>query len=1198
MSTYPSDSNGSEKSSGSRYWRSLDDLTQTPGFRDWVEREFPEGASELDGPGRRSFMKVMAASFGFAGLGFSGCRRPEQAIVPYGRQPEEVIPGVPSYYSTSVPGSFGNEPVVVESHQARPTKIEGNPSYPPYGGSTGVHAQASVLDLYDPDRAAKSQSRVSRNNKNWNAMGKVKRDALVAECAKAVSEASGEAKVAFLSTKSSSPTRARLAKALGDKPNVIWAERAAIDFGGPEKALAEHFKSDTAIRPVHRLRKAKRIFSLDADFLGIEPDQLRSTRDFSKGRSVASHKNAAKQMNRLYAVEANLTLTGSMADHRLRLNASQIAGFARLLAAEVLAQTKAASDSLVKALRAGTKDLKEEAAWVSEAAKDLVENAGKSVVLAGSHLPAETHVLTYAMNQALQAIGKTVQYLHAETAPAASEDDLVKELEIGSVNTLIFVDGNPGYDSSRDWAGLLKGVSKVVRFGFSIDETSELADAHLASTHYLESWSDGLSWSQDAVFPVQPLVEPIFDGISELDFLARLAGLDKDAHSMVQDTFAELSDSGDFNLYLREGHWKRTIKKFTGQVDLENLPAADSQADKNTPSANNLDIQMVPSFNAGDGRYANNGWMQECPDPLTKLTWDNAILISPRLAKELEKSSGVAILGGAQGITKVIEGVVAPDTAVLDRGKESAPIAQLKIGDVSVEGPLHVQPGLANYSVVTPLGYGRRAVGRVGEGTGFDAYPLFAGGNRTISGATLELTVATYEVSYLDDHGHTKGHVRKINASSEEEAISKFKAEAGEHDGEIKAVKKSSKPLGRHKLANVQEHWSLEGRAIIREATADHYHEEHDFVDHMGMESHSPPVYGKDKDMSLRDKARQTPRGASSYEHPDHKYEHSDDFGLHQWGMTIDLNRCTGCSSCVVACQSENNIPIVGKDQVLRGREMHWIRMDRYFSSDERADGEVPEDVQVSFQGMACSQCETAPCESVCPVNATVHDEEGLNAMAYNRCVGTRYCANNCPYKVRRFNFFDWNKRAIGEFYEGPLGDKTDPLPSLQKNPDVTVRMRGVMEKCTYCVQRIQEAKIRTKIDVQRKKQLATGKNGTDLKLDEADLKVPDGTIQTACQQVCPAEAISFGDISDENSEVSKLKESDRNYSVLGYLETRPRTTYLAKLRNPNPAMPDKYADPYTAAEYERRSHGGDHGGAHGEDHKHKTEKTSADHKK
>ncbi|MFP6900410.1 MAG: 4Fe-4S dicluster domain-containing protein, partial [Opitutales bacterium] len=854
---------------------------------------------------------------------------------------------------------------------------------------------------------------------------------------------------------------------------------------------------------------------MDADFLGVEPDHLRCTRDFSSGRSISSHKNT-HQMNRLYAVEANLTLTGSMADHRLRLDASLIPAFAHLLAAEVLSQTKSASDSAIKALRSVGNHLKVDAKWVSEAAKDLVKNAGKSVVLAGSHLPGSTHVLAFAMNQALKAVGKTVEYLEVEVPATTSYDDLVEELKKGSINTLIFVGGNPGYDNPRDWEDLLKDVARVVRFGYSVDETSELADDHLASTHYLESWADGFSWSRDALFPVQPLIEPLFDGISELDFLARLAGEKRNAHALVKATFAELSDNGDFNVFLREGHWTQSPVKFTGAMDFEELVATGNTEVPSTPSVENLDLTLVPSFNAWDGRYANNGWMQECPDPLTKLTWDNAILISPRLAKELEQASGVSILPHTTMLND--KGVVAPDTSILDRGKEDAPMAKLRVGDVVVEGPLHVQPGLANYSVVAPLGYGRRVVGRVGEGTGFDAYPLLAEGKRVSSGATLELTIFQFEVSYVDDHGHHKGHFHKIDASSEQEAIQQFKEEVGEKDYKVSVVKKSTKPLGRRKLANVQEHWSMEGRAIIRESTAEHYQKEHDFVDHMGIESHSPPIYGKDQDMTLANKARQTPRGASAYEHPDHTFEGSNDYGTHQWGMTIDLNSCTGCTACVVACQSENNIPIVGKDQVLRGREMHWIRMDRYFSSEERQGGEIPEDVQVSFQGMACAHCETAPCESVCPVNATIHDEEGLNAMAYNRCVGTRYCANNCPYKVRRFNFFDWNKRGIGEFYEGPLGDKNDPLPSLQKNPDVTVRMRGVMEKCTYCVQRIQEAKIRTKVNAQRSKQLATGDHGADLKLEEADLKVPDGTIKTACQQVCPAEAIEFGDISDENS--------------------------------------------------------------------------------
>ena len=350
----------------------------------------------------------------------------------------------------------------------------------------------------------------------------------------------------------------------------------------------------------------------------------------------------------------------------------------------------------------------------------------------------------------------------------------------------------------------------------------------------------------------------------------------------------------------------------------------------------------------------------------------------------------------------------------------------------------------------------------------------------------------------------------------------------------------------------------------------------------MGAESHSPPMWGKDQGKSLAEKATTTPRGNSAYEHPDHTYEKSDVFGIHQWGMTIDLNQCTGCSACVVACQSENNIPVVGKDQVLRGREMHWIRLDRYFSSTVRDGAEIPSDVQVSFQGVACMHCETAPCETVCPVNATVHDEEGLNAMAYNRCVGTRYCANNCPYKVRRFNFFDWNKRKTDELYQGPIGDQNDSLVDMGKNPDVTVRMRGVMEKCTYCVQRIQESKIRTKVNAQQNAKYKTGEDGVKLKLEVKDLKVPDGTIKTACQQVCPSDAIVFGDISDPNSEVSKLKNNPRDYSVLGYLNTRPRTTFLAKVRNPNPKMPDFASSPHSAREYHDAAHPSHHGDEHG----------------
>jgi molybdopterin-containing oxidoreductase family iron-sulfur binding subunit len=567
-----------------------------------------------------------------------------------------------------------------------------------------------------------------------------------------------------------------------------------------------------------------------------------------------------------------------------------------------------------------------------------------------------------------------------------------------------------------------------------------------------------------------------------------------------------------------EGSAYKTVKAPSGDyaaaIDASELQLSDL-------SASSVEVRFTASSHAGDGRYANNGWMMECPDPMTKLTWDNAILISPRLAKELEERDGVQIFPSKKPMNKDSEffegakGTLQTNKATFKRGKEQAVVAELTLNGRMVKAPIHVVPGMANYTVVLPLGMGRREVGRVGQGVGFDAYAVRnSDGLSVASGAALKLTSEVYD------------------------------------------------------LANTQEHWSMEGRAIVREGTADYYKKHPNFANKMGVESHAPANYGKDDGKSLQEKVTNQYRGNSSYDHPkftdpppnvkvwqgeEARAKFPD---VQQWGMAIDMNSCTGCTACVVACQSENNIPIVGKDQTLRGREMHWMRIDRYFSAEKYDQEEVPEDVQVSFMGMMCQHCENAPCEQVCPVNATVHDRQGLNTMAYNRCVGTRYCANNCPYKVRRFNFFDWNKRQIGEFYKGPLGPVDEPeLQKMQKNPNVTVRMRGVMEKCTYCTQRIEAAKI-------EQKRLAS---------DSGNIKIADGTIKTACQQVCPTDAITFGDVSDVNSEVSQMKASDRNYSVLGYLNVRPRTTYLARLRNPNPKMPDAYRKPYAYSQYKER---------------------------
>ena len=1109
---------------GKEYWKSLDSLAETPGFEDWVTREFPEGASMLDGVQRRSFVKLMAASFGLAGLGMTGCRRPEHVILPYGKSPEELIPGVPAYYATSQPSSRGYIPLIVESHQGRPTKVEGNPSYLPYGGSTDIYSQASVLDLYDPDRAQGSFTRQSLKS-GLNRWKKVSTSSILESLTDEVSSG----KVALLANHSHSLTRQSLIKKVKAK-GIKFFEHDVVDYCSAERLLSKALGAKLGMRAVPKLVSAKRVLSLDNDFLGNrEANELANSKSFMGGRKVLNPGDA-KKMNRLYVVEADLSRTGGVADHRLRLDSSAMTAFASLVAAELFSRTKTADKGLLNHLKKLGTGAQQHQAWASEAVTDLLSRPKQSVILAGSHLPQEVQLIAYAMNRALGSIGQTIDYIETNHSDG-SIASLVKLVNDGEIERLIILGGNPVYHTKGfiNWGELSKKLKYVLRLGSSIDESSQIADHHLGQSHYLESWDVGLTWDKTVAVPVQPLLAPLFDTISETSLLAHLIGDKADDYSRVRDLHKNLSPTAKFEDFLR-----------LGSIDYKSISANDidpksaivaikpKQTKPATSSADQLDVLIIPDFHVHDGQYCNNGWMQECPDPISKLTWDNALLISPVLAKELEaKHAGIGLLPKPTMLNK--SGQIAPDVAQFDGGKQKAPVVVVNLGDRKIEAPLYVQPGLADYTVVATLGFGRTHVGRVGQGTGYDSTPLLDGsGSLTLKGASLE-------------------------------------------------------PTGRFQiLANVQEHWSMEGRAIVREANADEYISDPEFADHMGAESHSPPMWGKDQDKSLEEKATSTPRGNSAYEHPDHTYEKSDVFGIHQWGMTIDLNQCTGCSSCVVACQSENNIPVVGKDQVLRGREMHWIRLDRYFSSTARDGAEIPSDVQVSFQGIACMHCETAPCESVCPVNATVHDEEGLNAMAYNRCVGTRYCANNCPYKVRRFNFFDWNKRNTNELYQGPIGEKNDSLVDMGKNPDVTVRMRGIMEKCTYCVQRIQESKIRTKVNAQRSAKLESGKDGAGVKLEKSDLKVPDGTIKTACQQVCPSEAIVFGDISDPKSEVSKLKNNPRDYSVLGYLNTRPRTTFLAKVRNPNPRMPDFAVSPHAAREYHDKAHPSHHGDEHG----------------
>ncbi|HEU5079623.1 MAG TPA: TAT-variant-translocated molybdopterin oxidoreductase [Opitutaceae bacterium] len=1104
---------------GPKYWRSLDELAATPGFQEHLEREFPQGASTLEGVDRRQFFKLMAASFALGGIGLAaGCRRPEAYILPYGKSVEGIIPGLPLYFATAMPIRKVAVPLLAETHQGRPTKLEGNPTYTPFGGSTSLHAQAAVLDLYDPDRAT------SHTLKGAPATHGAIQDKL-ASIGSAYA-GNGGAGLAFLSEEFSSPTLAALVGRLRAKfPQAIWAEYEPLHDELDSRTAQEVYGA--SIKPVYHFRNAKRIVAIDADFLKADAANLYHARDFANGRRVTSRED---DMNRLYVAESRLTLTGSMADHRLRLATSHMFAFAAALAARIGgADTFGAA---AEGIDANTQK------WIDALAADLAEHRGQSLVIAGAHLPAAAHAAVHAINVALGNVGQTIDYVTVPQSNASTIVELASAIKAGSVKTLVVLGGNPVYNAPADleWEKLQASVPDVVRYGYYVDGTTKKAHAHIAAAHFLESWGDART-VDGTIVPIQPMILPLFNGLTVLEVLARINGESTtDPYTLVYQTITGLtSGPADkaFRRFLHDGVLENSAyPKATVAIGASAYARlAGSVPKAETLSKDKLEVVFAADHKMDDGRFANNGWLQELPDPITKISWDNAILVSPRLARELGKAPTGAILQ----VARVEENE-------FEIGKEIAPIVEVTLNGHTVRGPLHIQPGLSNYTIVLPLGYGRQDTGRVGTNQGHNFYSLRTSQNPYyVTGAKLTYTSEVY------------------------------------------------------KLANVQEHWSMEGRDIIREANLEgegSYRENPAYVKGIGMESHSPAMLGlqgarlegeSDEDYARRIHAG-TPRGNSLYENPNYK-------GIHQWGMNIDLNTCVGCNACVIACQAENNIPIVGKEQVLRGREMHWIRLDRYYS-DGKADAaafggdgnrEIPEDPQVSLQPMACVHCELAPCETVCPVNATVHDDEGINAMAYNRCIGTRYCANNCPYKVRRFNFFDFNKRQLDSLYMGPIGPGGTPeLIKMQKNPNVTVRMRGVMEKCTYCIQRVQAAKIQQKVKAR----------------DSGDVKIPDGTIHTACQQVCPVNAIVFGDITDPNSAVSKAKARSQDYAVLGYLNTRPRTTYLGKLRNPNPKMPDYVGLPYSRTEYERKNHPGGHNahtgeGAHGGEGAHDKPSTS-----
>jgi molybdopterin-containing oxidoreductase family iron-sulfur binding subunit len=1062
-----------ESKAGKNYWRSLGELAETPDFQAWLEREFPQGAAEWNESGengfsRRNFLRLMGASMALAGLGLSGCRRPEAHLVPFTKTPEWLVPGRYLHYSTAMPRRGGAMPLQVKTYNGRPIKIEGNPLHACSLGKTDSFAQASILDLYDPDRSRsflKEGKPVDRETFD-KALEQLRQSWAGGE----------ERKLAFLVDETCCPTRERFRSEVF--PDAIWciyepllsghsAEAASLAFGGGVKVLP-------------RYDKAEVIFSVDCDFLECSEGSLKSIRDFTNGRRV--HKPSDK-MNRLYMVESHYTVTGGTADHRLRVPASHTGAFVLALAKELVRSgVESGLAELVNAIDNNPETvLGIDENWIREAARDLIEHRRRCLVVVGDRQPTSVHILGLAINEALGNLDNTLSVIEKKQEPGWSITELADAIESGSVSTLVIVGGNPVYNAPADidWKKLLKKVSTVIRLGQHEDETSALSQWHVPQAHYLESWSDALA-EDGSYLALQPMILPLHGGLSDLELMARLGGVPfNDSRELVQETFRNVAKKR-WNAFEFEEQWK----KFLHDGFLANSAAKEKRVSfdvmkrcmdflKRNPvkaeplEKNRLELVFMADRKVDDGRYINNAWMQEFPDPITKITWENAALMSPATAKKL----GI--------VNETVKGVMMVDKV------------RISWAGRFLEVPVLIAPGSCDYSVALPLGYGQEKTGKIGEGSGFNAY-------------ALRVSEATYFA---------------VGAS----------------------IKKTG---NKHDLALTQEHNVMEGRALVREAPLEYFNKDPKFTDKMGIDAHAP-------------------LGPSFYQVPPMN-------APHQWAMSIDLTTCTGCNACVVACQSENNIPVVGKEQVQRGREMHWIRIDRYFS------GEDEVDPQMMMQPITCMHCENAPCETVCPVNATVHSEEGLNVMAYNRCIGTRYCANNCPYKVRRFNFFDFNQRPIDELYKGPLAPKGTPeLLKMSKNPNVTVRMRGVMEKCTFCVQRLEMAKIDWKV-----------KNSPS-----PDVTIPANSVQTACQQACPTDAIVFGNLNNEESRVAALKKLDHDYGLLEYLNVKPRVSYLGRIRNPNMRMPG--AEKIGMTTINEMHH---HGHGHSEEHDEKHETSQQEH--
>ena len=967
------------------YWRTLEELSETTEFAAIVEREVPRFRDIVNAFDRRRFLQLMAASMALGGLAGCGTEPNPRQLLPYVREPENVIPGRNRFYATATTHEGYATGVLVAHQMARPIKVEGNPDHPASLGGSSAIMQASILEFYDPRRAqlVVGNGQIS----TWEAFVAAlydRRGALIAR--------NGDGLRILTGTVTSPLLAAQFASLQQQFPAMRWHQWEPLHRDNEFAAATASFG-----RPVERtfdLSAVERIFAIESDLISATPGWLAYARAFAAHRRPSE---TGGKMSRVYAIESTPTLLGAKADHRLQMRPDEISGSVRYLAG---------------LLGAGPAEWSQQenahAAWLKAAADDLAQHKGNALVHTGREQPADVHILADAINATLDAFGKTVRLIAPIEANAGpklqSLSELVGDMNTGNVDTLIIIRANPVYDAPADldFAGALKHVPFSVSLALYNDETARASTWRLPCAHEYEAWSDARAFDGTVTIQ-QPQARALYGGHSAHEVVALLQGhATPNDYSLLRQFWrqrAEQENRGDFDSF-----WHEAVR--AGVVpDTAEAPASLSP---NRNAISGLQPPAPPRAGATwvlfrsdegnwDGRYADNPWLLEMPRAFTRLTWDNAVLVAPSTATRL--------------------------------GIDTHDVVEIAIDRATVRAPVYVLPGQTPGCITLPLGWGRTA-GGLGAGAGFDAY----------------------RVRRKDD---------PWNAQSD-------------------SIKKTG---DQYRLATTQHQDRVLGRDLIQEGTLDQF-------------NRNPTSLVK-KD--------QTPESL----YPPVEYPGR------AWAMAIDLNSCIGCQACTIACQAENNVPIVGKDMVLAERVMHWLRIDRYYSgSVDRPD--------VAFEPMPCMQCENAPCEVVCPVHATVHDHEGLNLMVYNRCVGTRFCSNNCPYKVRRFNFF-----AFAEKNE---------RPPESWNPQVSVRGRGVMEKCSYCIQRI------------RTTQIAADR-------DERDIR--DGEIVTACQQACPTQAIIFGNRNDPSSAVSKRKASPIDYVLLEELNTRPRTSYSALIRNPNPAIKD-----------------------------------------